>query len=173
MEDRSFLWRGSYMEKDKKFIHLGVDFNVPAGTKIAAAFRAKVVKIDDDFPEEGGWGPRIIIKHATLPVYMIYAHLDPEIKCKVGDIINKGNIFARVGKPPYNGNWFPHCHIQSISKKYFDELNKNNSWKELDGYGFEKEIIGEDILSATNFNKKPDDSVDFFFACQVPKVVSP
>jgi len=140
MENRSTLCGGTYLEKTGGFIHLGVDINVPAGTEVATDFNASVVKIDDDYPEENGWGPRVILKHSALPIYMIYAHLDREIKCRVGDALEKGNIFARVGKAPYNGGWFPHCHVQSISYKYYDELEKNNKWDCLDGYGSSDEI---------------------------------
>ena len=97
MEDRSFLWKGSYLENEQKFIHLGVDFNVPVGTKVAADFGAEVVRIDSDYPEQGGWGTRIIVRHDSLPICMIYAHLDPSVMCKVGDILKPGDIFAKVG----------------------------------------------------------------------------
>jgi len=139
MEDRSFLWKGSYLDTDKTYIHLGVDINVPAGTKIAAAFDAEVVKIDDDYPEDGGWGPRVILKHASQPIYMIHAHLSKDISCKVGDTLKQGDVFAEVGKAPFNGNWFPHLHLQVISKAYFEELEKGDLWHELDGYGVSEE----------------------------------
>jgi len=141
MEDRSFLWRKSYLEQKKIFTHLGVDFNVPTGTEVASDFDGVVVKIDCDYPLDGGWGTRIIIKHNSLPIYMLYAHLDKDVKCKIREKIVKGQIFAKVGKAPYNGNWFPHVHVQTISSKYFDELENNNGWDNiLDGYGHENEI---------------------------------
>lgn len=135
MEDRSLLWRGSYLESKKNFIHLGIDLNVPAGTEIALGFDVEIVKVDDDYPEDGGWGPRITVRHLSQPVYLIYAHLGREIKQQVGDKVRAGEVFARVGEPPFNGNWFPHLHVQTISPEYFAELEKNNSWGQLDGYG--------------------------------------
>ncbi len=135
MEDRSFLWKGTYLEPLNTYIHLGIDVNAPAGTDICAGFDAEVVRIDDDYPEEGGWGPRIIVKHQNEPIYMIYAHLDKEINCKVGDKLKDGQIFAKVGKPPFNGNWFPHLHLQTIAQEYYLELEKGDLWDELDGYG--------------------------------------
>lgn len=140
MEDRTFLWKDSYLEKDKIFIHLGVDINVPMGEEIATDFRAEVVKIDDDYPLDGGWGPYVILKHLSRPVYILYAHLDKNIFCKLGDILEKNNIFAKVGHAPYNGNWFPHTHIQIIDKEYYLELEKNNDWKKFDGYGKKEEF---------------------------------
>jgi hypothetical protein len=140
MEDRNILCGGTYLEKTGVFIHLGVDLNVPAGTEVATDFIASVVKIDDDYPEKSGWGPRVILKHSALPIYMIYAHLDRKIKCQTGDVLEKGNVFAKVGKAPYNGGWFAHCHVQSISFKYYDKLKKSNKWELLDGYGSSDEI---------------------------------
>ncbi len=135
MEDRSILWQGSYLDNTQTYIHLGVDINVTAGTKIIASFDATVVIIDDDYPEDGGWGCRIIIKHSSQPIYMIYAHLDRDVYCKVGDTLKQGAVFAKVGKSPFNGNWFPHLHLQSISEEYFDYIEKHDLWNTLDGYG--------------------------------------
>ncbi len=135
MEDRSFLWHGNYLEKSGGFVHLGVDLNAPTGTEVAIDFDAEIVRVDDDYPDEGGWGPRVIVRHAKEPIYMIYAHLDRDILCKVGDTVKKGEIFAKIGKPPFNGNWFPHLHVQSISEPYFNDIEKRDAWSELDGYG--------------------------------------
>lgn len=135
MEDRSFLWKDSYLDKDEIYIHLGVDINVSYGTEIATDFESEVVRIDDDNTLDGGWGPRVILKHLSEPVFLIYAHLDRNILCKVGDTLEKGKIFAKVGKPPHNGNWFEHVHVQSVDADYFEILHKNNLLDTLDGYG--------------------------------------
>lgn len=140
MEDRSFLWKGTYLEPLKTYIHLGIDVNAPEGTDICTDFEAEVVKIDDDYPEQGGWGPRVIIKYMKEPLYFIYAHLDREIKCQVGDYLENGQIFAKVGKPPFNGNWFPHVHIQTIREGFYNEISNNDSWDEIDGYGLVEDI---------------------------------
>ncbi len=141
MEDRSTLWKGSYLAQHGTFTHLGIDVNAPSGTEIAASFDAEVARIDDDYPEDGGWGPRVILKRLSKPIYLIHAHLDRNILCKVGDTLKQGQVFASIGKAPYNGNWFPHLHLQILSKEYYDELEKNGSWKELDGYGSADEIV--------------------------------
>jgi murein DD-endopeptidase MepM/ murein hydrolase activator NlpD len=143
LEDRSFLWNGSYLALYNTFTHLGIDINVPSGTKIAADFKAEVVKVDDDHPENGGWGPRVILKHLSKPVYIIYAHLDRKILVKVGDKIKEGKVFAKVGEAPFNGNWFPHLHVQVVSEKNFKEIEKKNLWSELDGYGAAEEIADD------------------------------
>ncbi|OHB10500.1 MAG: hypothetical protein A3I21_02160 [Candidatus Zambryskibacteria bacterium RIFCSPLOWO2_02_FULL_39_69] len=135
MEDRRFLWKGTYLKPLNTYIHLGIDINAPAGTLISVDFDAEVMKIDDDYPEEGGWGPRVTLKHKKESIFLIYAHLDRDIICKVGDLLKKDQIFAKIGKPPYNGNWFPHVHVQTIREEYYKELEKNDLWDELDGYG--------------------------------------
>ena len=135
LEDRSFLWKGSYLDETGGYIHLGVDFNVPEYTKVAASFDAEVVRIDDDYPIEGGWGNRIIVKHAQLPLYFIYAHLDEENMCQVGDKLIKNQVFAKIGKTPFNGKWFPHLHLQTINAPFYEELLRTNALDSLDGYG--------------------------------------
>lgn len=140
MEDRSFLWKGSYLEDSNAFIHLGVDLNVPAGTLVAIDFDAEVVRIDDDYPEEGGWGPRVIVRHESEPVYIVYAHLDRGILCKLGDKLKSGAAIAKVGAPPLNGNWFPHLHVQIVEADYFELLQLRNTLWELDGYGNQTEM---------------------------------
>ena len=140
LEDRSVLWKGSYLEEKKKFIHLGIDINVPVGTDVATDFDAEVVSVDCDYPDEGGWGTTVILKSAVIPVYIIYAHLAQKVSCKNGDSIKKGTIFAQVGAPPFNGNWFPPLHVQTMSPEYYAELDASNNWSELDGYGKAEDI---------------------------------
>ena len=140
MEDRSFIWKGWYMENEKIFTHLGLDINVPTGTEVATDFAAEVVKIDNDYPLDGGWGPHVILKHLSKPIYIIYAHLDQNIICKVGDKLDEGTIFAKVGHAPFNGNWFPHVHVQAISVDYYLEIEKNNAWEKFDGYGLRNDM---------------------------------
>ncbi|MBK5215573.1 MAG: peptidoglycan DD-metalloendopeptidase family protein [Candidatus Pacebacteria bacterium] len=138
MEERNHFLRGAYIDAQNKFIHLGVDINVPTGTEVATDFKAEVVKIGDDFDPEAGWGPHVILKNLTQSVYIIYGHLDRNILCAEGDILDKNTIFATVGFPPENGNWFPHLHVQCISNEYYNEIEKEI--EKLDGYGYKNEI---------------------------------
>ena len=141
LEDRRFLWNTSYLDTTGSYLHLGVDFNVPQHTQVTALFSGKVVRIDDDYDLEGGWGPRIIIEPAprhgeTLP-YCIFAHLfSPQVK--VGDNVVEGAVLATVGGAPYNGNWFPHLHIQTVESGLFQTLLKDDL-RALDGYGHERD----------------------------------
>ncbi|MDD5318923.1 MAG: peptidoglycan DD-metalloendopeptidase family protein [Candidatus Pacebacteria bacterium] len=139
LEDRSFLWKDSYLEDEGLFIHLGIDISVDPGTEVAIDFDAQVVLVDDDYPEIGGWGPRVIVKNLEKGFYVIYAHLDRKILCKVGERLPKGSVFARAGKAPYNGNWWPHIHVQVIEASFYESLSKTGLM-ELDGYGNSLEL---------------------------------
>ena len=132
-EDRNTLWRESYLERGQHWIHLGVDFTVPVATKVAATWRATVEWIDDDTPDVGGWGPRVIVRLKDTPnVVLIFAHLG-KIFCKQGTYLEPGDVFAEVGAPPNNGSWFPHLHIQAVDLSHYQR-----DWlalvHELDGY---------------------------------------
>ena len=138
MENRTNFLRESYLEEGDKFIHLGIDINVPTGTEIATDFDAEVIKTGDDLEPNLGWGPHVILKHLSKPVYIIYGHLDKKILCSQGDILKINTIFAKVGFPPDNGNWFPHVHVQCINPEYFSETE--GKIENLDGYGYQNEM---------------------------------
>src|SRR5690606_38450883 len=126
LEDRRFLWRTSYLDTTGSYLHLGIDFNVPHGTSVAALFDGEVVRIDDDYDLEGGWGPRVIFRPEAASEsrpYCIFAHLEaPSVR--VGDRVKAGTVFARIGKAPFNGNWFPHLHVQTVAAAQYEALLK-------------------------------------------------
>ncbi len=139
LERRIKLWEGvPYLENADTFLHLGVDFNVPAGTAVTASESCVVVRVDDDTPDQFGWGNRVIVRLEHYPVYLIYAHLSPRISCRPGQSLIDRTIFAEVGDPSVNGGWFPHLHVQALTSdtwRYYEHrLN------ELDGYGALEEI---------------------------------
>lgn len=140
LEDREFLWQGTYLGGTDRTLHLGVDLNVPAGTPVVTPFDGKVIRCDNDSPERFGWGPRVFIER-TEParegsserwVY-IFAHL-ADIRVSEGDIVNSGDEIAVVGAPPTNGNWHPHLHLQKARGSVFDQFLSQGIWT-LDGYG--------------------------------------
>lgn len=139
LENRSTLWRGSYLDDGAKYIHLGVDFNVPAGTSVATDREYTILRIDDDYPEAHGWGKRIFLKEMDADVIAIFAHIEPESIITVGKTIQQGTIIGTVGSPPFNGNWYPHLHMQVVDETYYEELLKNDL-RDLDGYGMEADL---------------------------------
>jgi murein DD-endopeptidase MepM/ murein hydrolase activator NlpD len=66
------------------------------------------------------------------PVF-VYAHL-LNVGVRPGQALDPGTVFAEVGGPPENGNWFPHLHIQAIRAGLFHEILLER-FRELDGYG--------------------------------------
>jgi len=139
LEDRSTLWRGSYLDADERYIHLGVDFNVPAGTSVAVPRPCSVIRVDNDYPERHGWGTRVFLQEPGAEVVLLFAHLDQKIEVVVGDRLEAGSIPAKVGVPPYNGDWFPHLHVQVIEGRHYEKLLENDL-RELDGYGRVQDI---------------------------------
>ncbi len=141
LEDRSNIWTGSYMEKNKNFIHLGIDFHVRQGTLVAVDYDSKVLIVDNDNDMDGGWGPRVILKPylpQEKPIFLIYSHLQ-NIRCKMDDFLHAGDVLAEIGGPPNNGNWAPHLHVQAVVEKYLMEFIANDIYL-LDGYGKAEEI---------------------------------
>lgn len=138
LEDRSVKLKGTYLDASGNYVHLGIDVNVPAGTLVALDHIGEVVHISDDHPEEGGWGPRVIVRLLEKPVYLVYGHLDYLI-CHVGDILTPNMIFAECGSSVRNGGWFPHVHVQVIPAYRYEKLALND-FRDLDGYGHPSDI---------------------------------
>jgi murein DD-endopeptidase MepM/ murein hydrolase activator NlpD len=136
-EDRSSLWHGSYMKEDQRFIHLGVDFNLPTGTVVASPVNGVVVVVDDDFDISGGWGPRVIIQPQTGrpevdSAVLLFAHLR-NVQVQPGQQVTAGMQIAEIGEAPFNGNWYPHLHLQAIDSEHFKGLIQSDL-SNLDGY---------------------------------------
>lgn len=136
MEDRSTLWKGlPYMEKHKRFTHIGVDVNVPAWTNVAVSRVSDVIRVDpDDEDSEGGWGPRAFLQIRGTGTILICAHLSKDVRCRVGDVLKPGEVFGSVGEAPANGNWFPHAHLQVLTAEAYEKQMQNKDMADLDGY---------------------------------------
>ncbi|WP_458792286.1 aminotransferase class III-fold pyridoxal phosphate-dependent enzyme [Yoonia sp. MH D7] len=132
-EDQGRIWLGYYHEprliyteaafrkgpwkaSDRRTVHLAVDVFTTAGTPMYAPLRGEVfiAEYRDGHLDYGGV---IILRHETPqgdPFYSLYGHLDPEFldRVKVGQVIEKGEEFCRLGDPSMNGGWAPHVHFQ-------------------------------------------------------------
>ena len=136
LENRQHLWRGSYLKTKGTYLHLGVDFNVPQGTRVAVVEDSLVMLVDEDRDYDGGWGHRVFLKPSStrrLKIVQIFAHLQA-VRVQPGDQLAPGAVIAEVGGPPHNGNWHPHLHIQSVREPLFQEILLDH-FSELDGYG--------------------------------------
>jgi murein DD-endopeptidase MepM/ murein hydrolase activator NlpD len=123
MENRSFLWRGSYL-KPNNSIHLGVDFSFAAGTPIHCPVAFEVKDIFRDPDQSGGWGERVLIE--TEKGLVIFAHLSGvSLKGEKNNFYSAGTFIGTVATKHSNGGWFPHLHLQGV---------KNVGLIHLDGY---------------------------------------
>lgn len=135
MEDRSHLWRGiPYLKKAGTFLHLGRDYNAPAGTVVSVDVPCRVLHVGDDHPALGGWGPHAIVEIVGEPMALIYAHLDPLVFThRVGADLDPGKPLSVVGKPEHNGGWYAHTHVQAmpidLAKRFLQDPEA------FDGYG--------------------------------------
>lgn len=127
-EDRKDVWAETYMKATGKFIHLGVDINMPRGTAIFSPFDAKIVDRMHDKDTKIGWGGRLILERNGKS--LVLAHLDPDSLTQKSEI-KSGEFLGTIGTFPSNGNTFEHLHIQVINHRKYDDF---------DGYGFVDEL---------------------------------
>ncbi|MCE7736708.1 MAG: aminotransferase class III-fold pyridoxal phosphate-dependent enzyme [Candidatus Heimdallarchaeota archaeon] len=109
-------------------VHLGIDLFKKTGTAIQAPMSGEVyrVSIHDDYLD---YGPTVLLKHQIdedTHFYTLYGHLmSSSIKnLHVGQIIKRGETFAKIGDVSKNGSWTPHVHVQII----LDLLNYESSF---------------------------------------------
>lgn len=121
MEDRTDLWSGSYLtlrHEKTPIIHLGVDYNVPEGSPVYLPAESKLILLEADGDQEGGWGGRAIYRSLTpydgdRHLYTIYAHLH-KLEGRVGEVRGKGEVVGVVAPVEKNGGWYPHLHVQCM-----------------------------------------------------------
>lgn len=123
MEDRSHLWRGHYMKPGYTW-HLGIDFNIPAGTVVCLPERCVLERSVMDADRNGGWGGQLVFRIFGVDNYfLVLGHL--------ADIVSEEKIYeagapvGQIAAAPFNGNWHPHLHVQAC---------RNRPDAQLDGY---------------------------------------
>ena len=108
--------KGPWKASDRRTVHLAVDVFASAGTPMFAPVRGEVF-ISEYRAGHLDYGGVIILRHETPegdPFFTLYGHLNPEfLDClSVGQVIEKGEEFCRLGDPSMNGGWAPHVHVQ-------------------------------------------------------------
>lgn len=137
MNNRRRLHRGTYLEKEERWVHIGLDVNAPAKTPIFALADGPVMYVGDDSPLVGGWGGHLIQKigFQESSHLLVYGHLG-HINARRGEHLKKGDEIAVIGNPSQNGYWFPHVHLQLVGEP--DMVHGTTDWQkfseELDGY---------------------------------------
>jgi 4-aminobutyrate aminotransferase-like enzyme/Ser/Thr protein kinase RdoA (MazF antagonist) len=104
--------------QERRTIHLGSDLFVEPGTPIRAPLNG-VVHLLAENTAALDYGPLVILRHTTdeqQELFTLYGHLTRETlrELKPGQMIAKGEVFARVGSVSENGGWPPHLHLQII-----------------------------------------------------------
>ena len=102
---------------DERNIHIGLDLWIKAGTSVLAALDGKIHSFQNN-TALGDYGPTIILEHTieNSRFYTLYGHLDLNslVGKEVGQIVKKGEIIAKLGASPINGDYAPHLHFQII-----------------------------------------------------------
>lgn len=140
VEDRRELWRGSYLDETSA-LHLGIDVNMPAGTKLTVAHPARLVRHEQDIDQQGGWGgvsffqlDQPLAHDKAQPVtHFLYAHLKrggPALP--VGTRVAPGDVVAVLGPVTDNGGWYEHLHVQALTQDAWQQTQ--GILKNFDGY---------------------------------------
>ncbi len=121
-----------------KLYHIANDFFVDAGTTIKAPLRGVVI-LNRQYDDEDGRSNLVILRHAVeidgKPVVFdtLYDHLsdDSQRHLRMGQLIKKGAVFARVGTCAENGGVLPQVHFQihlfPEDHKYSEACNEKGS----------------------------------------------
>lgn len=116
-----------------RYIHMGLDFWVPAGTGVRSFTDGKVLFFRNN-DNAGDYGPTIVTEHKVVsahlgkdfqkpehPVtlYALFGHLacDSLQHISEGMVLKGGETFAAVGDHHENGGWVPHLHFQISLKR--------------------------------------------------------
>ena len=104
---------------EHRTVHLGADLFLPHGTPVFAPLAGTVVSVVDNLGA-GNYGPTVILAHQAsktdLTFFTLYGHLDPAClaSLRVGQVIEREQCFAVLGRREHNGGWPPHLHFQIL-----------------------------------------------------------
>lgn len=110
------------MKADQRFFHLGLDVMVPVGAPLYAPLDGVVEETGYE-PGTGNFGGYVLLRHEGdfETFYSLNGHLNPDSFKAVGTTVKQGEAFATIGDFSNNGNWFPHTHLQILTKKGYIE----------------------------------------------------
>jgi murein DD-endopeptidase MepM/ murein hydrolase activator NlpD len=102
---------------ERRNIHLGVDFWLPAEEPVRAPLPGFVHSFADN-AHPGDYGPTIILQHnlGNNTFFSLYGHLSKSSLDGLyeGKIIHRKEIIGYLGHPEENVDWPPHLHFQLI-----------------------------------------------------------
>ena len=104
---------------ERRTVHLGIDLFLEAGSNVRAPLDGTVHTIADNAAPLD-YGPVVILRHLAGDAgefFTLYGHLSQEsiAKLSIGQLVSKGQAFAKIGTVPENGGWPPHLHFQIIA----------------------------------------------------------
>ena len=109
------------MIEEERIYHLGIDINLPRGTKLYAPCESEIV-LSRYESGDGNYGGMTILKIQNDEIYyMLFGHLNPDNLPNEGYKLKKGELFATLGEMSQNGNWFYHTHLQILTQTAYDE----------------------------------------------------
>ena len=141
--------------------HHGIDYAVPTGTAIKAAYEGKVIFAG----RKGGYGKTVVIKHPA-GYKTLYAHLS-SFKSHVGKKVKKGDLIAYSGNTGRSTG--PHLHFGlSINNRWIDPALKVVLKEGLSGskrrafIAHSKVTVQkiENLLKATKLDHKSDATLE-------------
>ncbi len=104
--------------RERRTIHLGIDLFDQAGAEVRAPLKARVKSVQDN-GEGLDYGPTVILEHdgPAGPFWTLYGHLERAsvADLEVGAEVAAGDVIARIGPYPENGDWPPHLHFQIMT----------------------------------------------------------
>ena len=103
----------------RRTVHLGIDVFAPAGSEVHAPLDG-VVHRKLTCPGELDYGGLVVLRHELADgtaFGTLYGHLSPDSTAalRVGDVVQAGRAFARLGDARDNGGWPPHLHLQVLA----------------------------------------------------------
>lgn len=98
---------GERVISGEKGVHYGMDFRMPIGSRVLAAYDGKIIKTISNYPNYGNY---IMIQHER-DIYTLYAHLD-KITSLVGTEVKRGDIIGFSGNTGRSTG--PHLHFEVI-----------------------------------------------------------
>lgn len=103
---------GARATDEHRTIHLGLDLFAEPGTPISAPLAGTVQALANN-AQRLDYGP-VVILHHDPGFFTLYGHLtlDSLENLQIGQRIEAGQPFAKIGAPPENGDWPPHLHFQ-------------------------------------------------------------
>ncbi len=114
-------WPNEPTGVEPRTIHIGLDLSLPAGTPLHAPLDGSVHGFENAAAYHD-YGPVIVLRHRTdgpepVEFYSLYGHLscDSLKGLRIGQPIANGQVFARVGSAPTNGDWWTHLHFQLVT----------------------------------------------------------